>query len=64
MTDQADNAEPLHRMRMRFGSHAIADWTGPAGEAEDYAAFIAHRFAPLRLRTKNEPIAEQLAEVQ
>ncbi|MFK4086956.1 hypothetical protein ACI2LF_22800 [Kribbella sp. NPDC020789] len=64
MTEQADNPEPLHRVRVWFGSYAIADWTGPAGEAEGYAAFMAHRFALLRLRVENEPITDQLAGVQ
>ena len=62
MTDQADSPERLHRVRVWFGSHVITDWTGPAGEAEKHAGFMARRFPSLRVI--NEPVADDLAGIQ
>jgi hypothetical protein len=58
MTGQVEKSEPQHRVRVWFGSRVIADWTGSAERADHPATFMTHRFGSLRLRGKNEAIAD------
>jgi hypothetical protein len=43
------------RVRVTFGSHAIATYVANPGEAERYARAMAQRFAGLRVTVDDQP---------
>lgn len=54
MNIEADAAAPMHRVRVWFGAHAIADYRAEPVSAERYAAAMARRFYGLKVT--NEPL--------